>query len=81
MLTGHDEAEAFGERVASWVDGAVDSASRATLTARLCGVLTVAGPLLTVGVGALTPCWTGSQSWTTPRSWPACRPCAVASRP
>ncbi|WP_234019471.1 vWA domain-containing protein [Streptomyces sp. CNS654] len=55
MLTGHDGAEAFGERVASWVDGAVDSASRATLTARLSGVLTVAGPLLTVGVGALDP--------------------------
>ncbi|MFD0420877.1 vWA domain-containing protein, partial [Streptomyces parvus] len=55
VLTGHDEAEVFGERVASWVDGAVDSASRATLTARLSGVLTVAGPLLTVGVGALDP--------------------------
>ncbi|MFB8138562.1 DUF5682 family protein [Streptomyces parvus] len=55
VLTGHDEAEAFGERVASWVDGAVDSTSRATLTARLSGVLTVAGPLLTVGVGALDP--------------------------
>ncbi|MFJ5864660.1 DUF5682 family protein [Streptomyces parvus] len=55
VLTGHDEAEAFGERVASWVDGAVDSASRATLTARLSGVLTVAGPLLTVGAGTLDP--------------------------
>ncbi|WP_239008448.1 DUF5682 family protein [Streptomyces sp. Tue 6075] len=55
VLTGHDEAEAFGERVASWVDGAVDSASRATLTARLSGVLTVAGPLLTVGAGTLAP--------------------------
>lgn len=55
VLTGHEEAEAFGERVASWVDGAVDSASRATLTARLTGVLTVAGPLLTVGAGALDP--------------------------
>ncbi|MFF3525634.1 DUF5682 family protein [Streptomyces rubiginosohelvolus] len=55
VLTGHEEAEAFGERVASWVDGAVDSTSRATLTARLSGVLTVAGPLLTVGVGALDP--------------------------
>ncbi len=55
VLTGHEEAEAFGERVASWVDGAVDSASRATLTARLSGVLTVAGPLLTVGAGALDP--------------------------
>ncbi|MFH9750610.1 DUF5682 family protein [Streptomyces griseus] len=55
VLTGQEEAKAFGERVASWVDGAVDSASRATLTARLTGVLTVAGPLLTVGVGALDP--------------------------
>ncbi|MDJ1640593.1 DUF5682 family protein [Streptomyces pakalii] len=55
VLTGHEEAEAFGERVASWVDGAVDSTSRATLTARLSGVLTVAGPLLTVGAGALDP--------------------------
>ncbi|MFD4747186.1 DUF5682 family protein [Streptomyces rubiginosohelvolus] len=55
VLTGHEEAEAFGERVASWVDGAVDNTSRATLTARLSGVLTVAGPLLTVGAGALDP--------------------------
>ncbi|WP_374192539.1 DUF5682 family protein [Streptomyces sp. MBT98] len=55
VLTGHEEAGAFGERVASWVDGAVDSTSRATLMARLSGVLTVAGPLLTVGAGALDP--------------------------
>ncbi|MER5839182.1 DUF5682 family protein [Streptomyces prasinus] len=55
VLTGHEEAETFGGRVASWVDGAVDSTSRAALTARLTGVLTVAGPLLTVGVGALDP--------------------------
>ncbi|WP_144317103.1 VWA domain-containing protein, partial [Streptomyces sp. sk226] len=55
VLTGHEEAELFGERVASWVDGAVDGASRAVLTARLTGVLTVAGPLLTVGIGALDP--------------------------
>ncbi|MEU2095179.1 vWA domain-containing protein [Streptomyces globisporus] len=55
VLTGHEEAGAFGERVASWVDGAVDSTSRATLTARLSGVLTVAGPLLTAGAGALDP--------------------------
>ncbi|MET8111829.1 vWA domain-containing protein [Streptomyces prasinus] len=55
VLTGHEEAESFGGRVASWVDGAVDSTSRAALTARLTGVLTVAGPLLTVGVGALDP--------------------------
>ncbi|MEU1277158.1 DUF5682 family protein [Streptomyces sp. NPDC005805] len=55
VLTGHEEAEVFGVRVASWVDGAVDSASRAALTARLTGVLTAAGPLLTVGVAALDP--------------------------
>ncbi|MEU1122195.1 DUF5682 family protein [Streptomyces sp. NPDC005899] len=55
VLTGHEEAGAFGVRVAAWVDGAVDSTSRAALTARLTGVLTVAGPLLTVGAGALDP--------------------------
>ncbi|WP_424918014.1 vWA domain-containing protein [Streptomyces sp. wa1064] len=55
VLTGHEEAESFGGRVASWVDGAVGSTSRAALTARLTGVLTVAGPLLTVGIGALDP--------------------------
>ncbi|MFC5901111.1 DUF5682 family protein [Streptomyces zhihengii] len=55
VLTGQEEAGAFGVRVASWVDAAVDGASRAALTARLTGVLTAAGPLLTVGVGALDP--------------------------
>ncbi|QNP67149.1 DUF5682 family protein [Streptomyces genisteinicus] len=55
VLTGHEEAEAFGARVASWVDGAVDSASRSSLTSRLTGVLTAAGPLLTVGADALGP--------------------------
>ncbi|MCX5402344.1 DUF5682 family protein [Streptomyces sp. NBC_00102] len=55
VLTGHEEAEGFGERVASWVDAAVDGTSRSTLTARLTGLLTVAGPLLTVSPGALDP--------------------------
>ncbi|MFI7235465.1 DUF5682 family protein [Streptomyces cyaneofuscatus] len=55
VLTGHEPAETFGVRVASWVDAAVDSPSRAALTARLTGVLTAAGPLLTVGVAALDP--------------------------
>ncbi|MFI0944082.1 DUF5682 family protein [Streptomyces sp. NPDC021020] len=55
VLTGHEEAGVFGARVASWVDGAVHSDSRAALAARLTGVLTVAGPLLTVGIGALDP--------------------------
>lgn len=55
VLTGHEEAGSYGARVASWADGAVDSASRAALTARLTGLLTVAGPLLAVGVDALDP--------------------------
>ncbi|GAA3368172.1 DUF5682 family protein [Streptomyces sannanensis] len=55
VLTGHEEPGTFGTRLASWVDAAVDSASRAALTARLTGVLTAAGPLLTVGAGALDP--------------------------
>ncbi|WP_374114368.1 MULTISPECIES: vWA domain-containing protein [unclassified Streptomyces] len=55
VLTGHEQAETFGVRVASWVDAAVDSPSRSALTARLTGVLTAAGPLLTVGVAALDP--------------------------
>lgn len=55
VLTGHEQAETFGVRVASWVDAAVDSHARAALTARLTGVLTAAGPLLTVGVAALDP--------------------------
>ncbi|MFE7459049.1 DUF5682 family protein [Streptomyces sp. NPDC057554] len=55
VLTGHERAETFGVRVASWVDAAVDGSSRAALTARLTGVLTAAGPLLTVGVAALDP--------------------------
>ncbi|MGW2590278.1 DUF5682 family protein [Streptomyces sp. NPDC001515] len=55
VLMGHEEAEGFGGRVASWVDGAVNSASRTALTARLTGVLTVAGPLLTVVGDALDP--------------------------
>ncbi|MFD7868846.1 DUF5682 family protein, partial [Streptomyces sp. NPDC059783] len=55
VLMGHEDADGFGGRVASWVDGAVDSASRSALTARLTGVLTVAGPLLTVVGDALDP--------------------------
>ncbi|MFC8226482.1 DUF5682 family protein [Streptomyces sp. NPDC057287] len=55
VLMGHEKAETFGVRVASWVDGAVDGTSRAALAARLTGVLTAAGPLLTVGSGALDP--------------------------
>ncbi len=55
VLTGHEQADTFGVRVASWVDAAVDGPSRAALVSRLTGVLTAAGPLLTVGVAALDP--------------------------
>ncbi|WP_420706386.1 DUF5682 family protein [Streptomyces sp. CcalMP-8W] len=55
VLTGHEQADTFGVRVTSWVDAAVDGPSRAALVARLTGVLTAAGPLLTVGVAALDP--------------------------
>nr|WP_242620846.1 DUF5682 family protein [Streptomyces sp. BK239] len=55
VLLGHEDARDFGERVASWVDGAVDPDTRSALTARLTGLLTVAGPLLEAAVPALEP--------------------------
>ncbi|MER5975381.1 DUF5682 family protein [Streptomyces sp. NPDC001857] len=55
VLLGHEDARDFGERVASWVDGAVDPDARSALTARLTGLLTVAGPLLEAAVPALEP--------------------------
>ncbi|MFF6801864.1 DUF5682 family protein [Streptomyces sp. NPDC012616] len=55
VLLGQEDARAFGDRVASWVDGAVDPDSRAALTARLSGLLTAAGPLLEAAEPALTP--------------------------
>ncbi|MEZ3178149.1 VWA domain-containing protein [Streptomyces pimonensis] len=55
VLLGHEEARVFGDRVASWVDGATDSDSRAALTARLGGLLTAAGPLLETAAPALEP--------------------------
>ncbi|WP_415925011.1 vWA domain-containing protein [Streptomyces sp. AK04-3B] len=55
VLLGQEDARAFGDRVASWVDGAVDPGSRAALTARLSGLLTAAGPLLEAAEPALTP--------------------------
>ncbi|HEX5568769.1 MAG TPA: DUF5682 family protein [Streptomyces sp.] len=55
VLLGHEEARAFGDRVASWVDGATDPDSRAALTARLSGVLAAAGPLLEAAEPALEP--------------------------
>ncbi|MFE9673966.1 DUF5682 family protein [Streptomyces sp. NPDC006259] len=55
VLLGQEDPRVFGERVASWVDGAVDADSRAALTARLGGLLTAAGPLLEAAAPALEP--------------------------
>ncbi|GGW98795.1 hypothetical protein GCM10010297_20800 [Streptomyces malachitofuscus] len=55
VLLGHEDARVFGDRVASWVDGATDPDSRAALTARLSGLLTAAGPLLEAAEPALEP--------------------------
>ncbi|WUV20452.1 DUF5682 family protein [Streptomyces sp. NBC_01485] len=55
VLLGQEDARAFGDRVASWVDGAVDSDARSALTARLSGLLTAAGPLLEAAAPALEP--------------------------
>ncbi|MGV9940484.1 vWA domain-containing protein [Streptomyces sp. NPDC003401] len=55
VLLGLEDPRAFGDRVASWVDGAVDADSRAALTARLGGLLTAAGPLLEAAAPALEP--------------------------
>ncbi|MFF1545918.1 DUF5682 family protein [Streptomyces sp. NPDC058291] len=55
VLLGHEDAGVFGDRVASWVDGAVDAGSRSGLTARLSGLLTAAGPLLEAAAPALEP--------------------------
>ncbi|MFG2574036.1 DUF5682 family protein [Streptomyces sp. NPDC048481] len=55
VLLGQEDPRVFGDRVASWVDGAVDAESRSALTARLSGVLTAAGPLLEAAAAALEP--------------------------
>ncbi|MFF4486423.1 DUF5682 family protein [Streptomyces sp. NPDC001544] len=55
VLLGHEDAEALGGRVASWVDTACDPQSRSALTARLTGLLTAAGQLLEAAPPALEP--------------------------
>ena len=55
VLLGHEDARAFGDRVASWIDTATGPDSRAALTARLTGLLTAAGPLLEAAAPALEP--------------------------
>ncbi|MFC9927454.1 DUF5682 family protein [Streptomyces sp. NPDC127190] len=55
VLLGQEEARVFGDRVASWVDGACDPAGRSALSARLAGLLTAAGPLLESAAPAVEP--------------------------
>lgn len=55
VLLGHEEPRGFGDRVASWVDGARDLETRSALTARLTGLLTAAGQLLESAASALEP--------------------------
>ncbi|MGW1618517.1 vWA domain-containing protein [Streptomyces sp. NPDC002172] len=55
VLLGQEDPGAFGDRVASWVDGAADPESRSALTARLTGLLTAAGRLLEAAAPALEP--------------------------
>ncbi|WP_188114025.1 DUF5682 family protein, partial [Streptomyces apricus] len=55
VLLGHEDARALGDRIASWVDGAVTPEARSALTDRLAGVLTAAGPLLEAAAPALEP--------------------------
>ncbi|MFK0287844.1 DUF5682 family protein [Streptomyces sp. NPDC090499] len=55
VLLGQEDPGAFGDRVASWVDGAVDAGSRSALTVRLTGLLTAAGRLPAAAVPVLEP--------------------------
>lgn len=55
VLLGQEDARVFGDRVASWVDGAVDPGARSALAARLTGLLTAAGPLLEAAAETLDP--------------------------
>ncbi|MGW7257675.1 vWA domain-containing protein [Streptomyces sp. NPDC054834] len=55
VLLGHEDAQALGGRVASWVDTACDPESRSALAARLTGLLTAAGQLLEAAPPALEP--------------------------
>ncbi|MEW2632577.1 DUF5682 family protein [Streptomyces sp. NPDC048389] len=55
VLLGQEDPRGFGDRVASWVDGATDPDARSALTARLSGLLAAAGPLLEAAAPALEP--------------------------
>ncbi|MER7730581.1 DUF5682 family protein [Streptomyces erythrochromogenes] len=55
VLLDLDPAEALGDRAAGWIDSAGTPDSRRTLSRRLAGLLTAAGPLLQSSPAALTP--------------------------
>ncbi|MEU6311023.1 DUF5682 family protein [Streptomyces sp. NPDC047014] len=55
VLLDLDPAAGLGERAAGWIDGAGTPDSRRSLTRRLAGLLTAAGPLLQSSPAALTP--------------------------
>lgn len=53
VLLEHESGAAFGTRLGSWVDGAVDLETRRALARRLQGALTVAAPRLEADLGAV----------------------------
>ena len=55
VLLGQEPPAAFGDRVASWVDGATDPGSRRTLARALTGLLTAAEGLLATAPAVLAP--------------------------
>ncbi|MCC9311864.1 DUF5682 family protein [Kitasatospora sp. RB6PN24] len=55
VLLGHQQPADFGDRIASWVDGATTPAGRAALSRALTGLLTAAEGLLTAAPEALEP--------------------------
>ncbi|MFJ6252298.1 MULTISPECIES: DUF5682 family protein [unclassified Streptomyces] len=55
VLLDLDPAADLGERAAGWIDGATSPDTRRSLTKRLAGLLTAAGPLLQASPEALAP--------------------------
>ncbi|MEV7834649.1 DUF5682 family protein [Streptomyces subrutilus] len=55
VLLDLDPAASLGARAAGWIDGAVTPDARRSLTRRLAGLLTAAGPLLQSSPTAVTP--------------------------
>ncbi|MFD6244744.1 DUF5682 family protein [Streptomyces roseolus] len=55
VLLDLDPAAGLGERAAGWIDGASGPEARRSLSKRLAGLLTAAGPLLQMSPDALVP--------------------------